>query len=70
MIETLEADVRSKFQTKKAKEGYEKKQVFELPFDLFNVRYGNDNHEKYIKIISNNLPMLKIVGTSGKMTEA
>jgi hypothetical protein len=38
VIETLEADVRSKFQTKKAMEGHEKKQVFELPFDTFNVR--------------------------------
>lgn len=38
-IETLEADVRSKFQTRKALEGHIKKQVFELPFDSFNVRY-------------------------------
>eukprot|EP00603_Paraphysomonas_imperforata_P007083 CAMPEP_0114425518 /NCGR_PEP_ID=MMETSP0103-20121206/7278_1 /TAXON_ID=37642 ORGANISM="Paraphysomonas imperforata, Strain PA2" /NCGR_SAMPLE_ID=MMETSP0103 /ASSEMBLY_ACC=CAM_ASM_000201 /LENGTH=358 /DNA_ID=CAMNT_0001594359 /DNA_START=6 /DNA_END=1082 /DNA_ORIENTATION=+ len=39
VIETLEADVRSKFQTKKAMQGAEKRQVFELPFDTFNVRY-------------------------------
>lgn len=39
VVETLEADVRSKFQTKKAIQGSEKRQVFELPFDTFNVRW-------------------------------
>jgi hypothetical protein len=38
VVQTLEADVRSKFQTKKAMQGHQKRQVFELPFDTFNVR--------------------------------
>lgn len=64
VIETLEADVRSAFQTKKVIEGHKSGHQFELPFDGVLVRY-EWTEDRLIKI-SDVLPVSEGVDAAAK----